>query len=204
MKSKNLPLKRYFSTISVIVILLVAVTFCISLVSLDSLLQFIPLAQNESKGVKQLLLKDDQIEFTYPENWVAQLTPQGNHGDKEVIGVVSVPAKFFLNIIVARKESAGEDASSVADWGLLRAQSRFIHYELISLSDYLSESFSGLISEYIARTGSPLETQNVHCKDLYFTHNQNGYAFSFCTTENDWTEVSSIFDEIISSIRFLE
>jgi hypothetical protein len=154
--------------------------------------------------MKNLVLEQDKIEFTYPENWIAQSTPQGDHGDQEVIAVVFAPAKFFLNIVVARKEFNENDISEVAMWGELRAQSRFFSYKQGTRTAYLSEHISGLISEYIARTGSPVETQDVHCKDLYFLHKQDGYAFSFCATETDLIKVSSVFDEMMASIRLLE
>jgi hypothetical protein len=157
-----------------------------------------------SSGMKSFVLEQDKIEFLYPDNWIADLTPQGEHGDREVIAFLTAPAPLFENIVVARKEFDGEDVSAVANWGESKAQSRFIRYKMNILIPYSSEQVSGLIREYVDDTGSSLMTKNSYCKDLYFLHQHQGYTFSFCTYESDWDKVSPTFDKIIESIRFLE
>ena len=204
MSSNEQSVKKKNSHIRLIGLITIAVTICLGILLLVNPLRFILSTPPVSSEMKSLVLEQDKIEFMYPENWFAHLTPQGNHGDLEVIAIATAPGIGFQNMIVARKQFNNDDLSVVADWSLSRIKSRFVTYEVDIPIPYSSEHFSGLISEYTATTGSPLETQNAHCKDLFFLHEQNGYAFSFCADESDWIELSPIFDEIMASIRSLE
>lgn len=154
--------------------------------------------------MKDFVLEPDGIGFSYPDQWIGQMTPQGDHGDQEVIAILLDPAKILLNLFVARHQYSNQDITEVAAWGKSRVQMRFSRYELKASTPYESGLFSGRIAEYIAWTGSPIETENVHCKDLYFVRKGYGYAFSFCTKESDWIQISPVFDKIISTIRFQE
>jgi hypothetical protein len=154
--------------------------------------------------MKDFVLEPDGIGFSYPDRWIGQMTPQGDHGDQEVIAVLLDPAKSLLNIFIARQQFSNQDIIKVATWGKSRIPMRFSRYELKASTPYESDSFSGQNVEYIAWTDSPIETENVHCKDLYFLRKEYGYAFSFCTNESDWIQISPIFDKIISTIRFQE
>jgi len=176
----------------------------LGVLSFISPLPLVSFAPSISSEMKSFVLEQDNIEFGYPENWIAELTPQGNHGDQEVIAIVLDPREIFLDILVARKQFDNIDISSVAAWGRLRAQARFSRYKLNAQIPYSSEHFSGLIDEYVGGIDSPLETQDAHCKDLYFLHEGRGYAFSFCADESDQIEAFPVFDKVIASIRFLE
>jgi hypothetical protein len=157
-----------------------------------------------SSEMKLFTLEQDKIEFGFPENWFANLTPQGNHGDLEVIAIIVAPVQNFQSVIVARKSFVGATISDVAEWGTSRIKARIPHYKLDSLIDYKSQLFAGSVREYVAYSSSPIDTRNARCKDLYFLHDQNGYAFSFCAKESDWAKVLPLFDKIIASIQFLE
>jgi hypothetical protein len=154
--------------------------------------------------MKDFVLKPDGIVFSYPDHWIGQMTPQGDHGDQEVIAVLLDPAKSLLNIFIARHQFSNQDITEVAAWGTSRISMRFSRYEQKASTPYELDFFSGQVAEYIAWTGSPIETENVHCKDLYFLHKAYGYAFSFCTNESDWIQLSPIFEKIISTIHFQE
>jgi hypothetical protein len=159
------------------------------------------LARNE---MKDFVLEPDGIGFSYPDHWIGQLTPQGDHGDQEVIAILLDPAKVLLNLFIARHQFSNQDITEVAAWGKSRVQVRFSRYESNASTPYESGPLSGQMAEYIAWTGSPIETENIHCKDLYFLRQGYGYAFSFCTKERDWSQMSPVFDKIVSTIGFQE
>ncbi len=190
--------------IRLVAIVILVCVVCIAVLFVNPFRFLFP-SEPIANEMKSFTLEHDKIEFLYPTNWYAYATPQGNHSDKEVIAFVTAPVPDFQNnIIVARNHFDGGNISDVAQWGVSRIESRVHSYKLDSLTDYQSQLISGSVREYIVYGSSPIDTQNTRCKDLYFLHDQNGYAFSFCANESDWAKVSPVFDKIIASIQFME
>lgn len=202
MTSNRSRINKINSPTSVVVLLAIAVLSCLAFALLSDLFQDRLAGVSNSNKMIQFNLVEYKMHFLYPENWWASLTPQGNHGDVEVIAFLGARGAEYQNLTVASKHIKSEDISEIGDWGDLRIEDRFARYESQPLVSYSSDEISGLIREYKAYTNSPLEIENAHCKDLYFAHEQNAFSFSFCVDENDWRAMSPVFDRIIDSIEF--
>ncbi len=53
----------------------------------------------------------------YPRTWVGFHTPDGNHGDGDVVAVIGVPGRGLPKVVLAHKIIVGGDAEAVAAWG---------------------------------------------------------------------------------------
>ncbi len=143
-------------------------------------------------------MKDKSFTLLYPENWVAAETPQGNHGDIEIIAVIIVSGKQMANITIARKPFPTGNISNVVNWGQSRAAMHTDH-NILSFKPLSDNNLDGLIQEYT--WGSPSFNKNVtsHCQDVYIFHNADGYALSFCALQQDWPSLMNVYAQIRQS-----
>ncbi len=142
----------------------------------------------------------DEIRFSYPASWIMFETPSGNHGDMNVIAVLS-PAFESLPVIEVRKrEFESTNLNLVVSW----AESRIIsknEYNNLPLEKFNSNGLSGLTMMYTYKVENPLEPYTCKCKDLYLSQKGKGYIFSICSDEAEWNQYNPVFEEILYSIK---
>ena len=153
--------------------------------------------------VKEFVLEQYEILFYYPANWKVLLTPQGNHGDMEAIAVIVAPGRSLPNITIAHKSFADDDISLVADWGDERTRSNS-SYQFVSLLNFNSPYFSGLLREYTRTNESLFSITEIRCEDLYIVYHRMGFSFTSCASQSDWSELFDAFKDFYASIRSTE
>lgn len=116
--------------------------------------------------MREYILEQQQLAVYFPHGWNILLTPQGNHGDTEVIAIIVVPWHSLPNVKIMNKPFNISDVSLVADWGETRLQSDF-SYQSASLTSYNSVYFSGLLREYTITRKLLFFVEEIHCLDLY-------------------------------------
>jgi hypothetical protein len=137
--------------------------------------------------------KKFNFSIDHPESWRAFETPQGNHGDLDVIGMVYVP-RNPTTFEIASRNFDREGIDNVVQWGLDRAK-RCQEFKQIDRKSYHILGFEGVRSEYTCSK----TLGSVKCIDYYFIKGSTGYALSSCATKDQWDEVGPIFDQMIRS-----
>jgi len=138
----------------------------------------------------------------YPESWVAAETPQGSHGDKEVLAVILVPGRSFPQVDFAYKQFDVNDMDTVVKWGRGRAIA-LSNYSEISVSAIAAPNVEGIIREYTWHESSLLGDVNLQCKDLYLLRDNTGFAISFCAEDKQWQLFENAVVEMINSFKFI-
>jgi hypothetical protein len=140
--------------------------------------------------------KKYNFSIDHPESWPAFETPQGEHGELDVIGIIFVPRNPTIFEIASRNFDQG-GIENVVQWGVDRAK-RCQEFEQI---DQGIKNISGLVgvwSEYTC-------FKNMHfllktkCIDYYVIDGLTGFALSSCALKDQWGEVGPIFDQMIRS-----
>jgi hypothetical protein len=143
--------------------------------------------------------KDGSFSISYPENWTVIETPQGSHGDKEIVTVIIVAGHQIANITMARQSFVQGNIDEVVDWGQLRAASLY-GYKSISLDPVTSNGYDGYLHEYSFSNQSAWSGMEFsHCQDLYLYENNTGYSLAFCSSEKDWPDLLSYYVEMQNS-----
>jgi hypothetical protein len=144
--------------------------------------------------------KKYNFSIDHPESWPAFETPQGNHGDLDVIGIIYVPGNPTSLEIASRNFDQG-GIENVVQWGLDRAK-RCQEFEQI---DQESNNISGLVgvrSEYTCLKKTNFFSNTFgsgKCIDYYIIKGLTGYAISSCALNDQWDGVGPIFDQMIKS-----
>ena len=163
-----------------------------------------PLGFGIDAPMVQYLFEQDNLSISYPKSWNIHLTPLGNHGDNDVITLVTVPWHSASRIMIFRKIFISNDLSDVVNWrvGQLKIANG---YKPISSSTSPFGNAIGVTEEYTRISQSSIAGDSViHCKDFHIIQNSIGYVFSFCSYAKDWEKLNGTFSNIIESIHILE
>jgi len=143
--------------------------------------------------------KELGLSIQYPPYWNAFPTPQGAHGDKDVIGVILAPGRSFPQLYIARHVFQSRIMADVVAWGAVRAEQR-TGYTEISLQELQLESMSTVVREYSWKNQTLFAAIVVRCKDLYALHADAGYDLSFCAERGDWATIFPTLQKMMTSI----
>jgi len=137
----------------------------------------------------------------YPRSWQADETPQGNHGDLEVISVISRIGRSFPTAAIARRQFVGDDINQVAEWGETRVKEHnpYAIYKFIAKKPLNTDNYDGLSREYYLEETTLIGQVIRHCQDWYLIEKKIGYSLSFCVDDKDWPQAERIFQEMIQS-----
>lgn len=144
-------------------------------------------------------MSDDSFSISYPENWTVFETPQGNHGDHEVVAIILVAGHQIANVTVARQSISAGNINDVVNWGQARAA---IHegYKSSSVDPFTVNNLGGYIHEYSWSHASLFENSILSsCQDVYALKNNIGYSVSFCSSEKDWRSLEGTYTEMQQS-----
>lgn len=156
-----------------------------------------PLGFGSPAPLKALASKELGFSVSYPGNWTAFETPQGNHGDREVVAVILVAGKVGAYVTIAHRPFLNANIDDVVEWGHSRATSH-PGYSLISLRRITGEKAGGVAEEYVWFSNAQYR-QYIHCLDRYVLFKNGGYVLSFCSTERDWLSLAGIFEQMAES-----
>ncbi len=138
----------------------------------------------------------------YPNSFSAGDTPRGNHGDLDVVSVIT---KTFgsANIVISKKTFSDGQIAEVQNWGQNRAQSQD-DFQAIEVKSYNTEKYEGVLNEYLSSMKNMWGTQKLHCYDWYYFSEKLkfGYDFSFCSLQPFWGNAKNVFLKMIDSITF--
>ena len=142
---------------------------------------------------------DGSFSISYPENWTVFETPDGNHGDDEVIAHILVAGHQMANVTIARRSFPRGDLGQVVAWGQLRA-ARLADYKSISLNPVTINGHDDYLREY---SWSHLmiwgDKEFSHCQDEYIFDHDTGYSLSFCSSEADSAVLQSYYAKMQQS-----
>jgi hypothetical protein len=145
--------------------------------------------------------KKDTFSIDHPESWPAFETPQGNHGDLDVIGIIYNPENTTTSLIIASRNFDQGGIENVVQWGLDRAK-RCQEFEQKDQKSYNISGLEGVRSEYTCLKKTDFFSNtfgSVKCIDYYFIKGITGYALSSCALIDQWGEMGPIFDQMIRS-----
>jgi hypothetical protein len=135
----------------------------------------------------------------YPKNWAAFSTPQGNHGDLEVVAFISTPGSFYPpNVFIAHRDFSSSSIADVLQWGQMRA-SRHRDYVPGEAIEHNTTTELGILFDYSGKEITLGITEDIRCFDWYTLDGISGYALSFCAKKDQWSEVETVFLNMINS-----
>jgi len=137
----------------------------------------------------------------YPENWNAYNTPDGNHGDTDMIGMIIVPGRTYPRVYIATNNGVNL-LEEVVDWGEERIHDS-LGYQEISLESVDMNNLEGIRRNYIKQSGSEWFGYNqIICQAYYILDHSTGFTFTFCSESDKWEgQVNDVFQRMIESIR---
>jgi hypothetical protein len=137
-----------------------------------------------------------------PSVWGVVDTPNGNHGDKEVLMVVtSLGSQPLLEVSSANLPD--KSLEQLLIWGEQRID-KYGSYSLFSDSDYsIGQEYSGKLLEYSQKRKDFIGNDQIfHCINWYTFRESVAYRFSFCSERNKWDNLRDIFIKMMGSIVF--
>lgn len=146
--------------------------FALILLVISALMISIWNLMNRSAGIGSLTnmktFGDERMGFSikYPEEWNAFSTPQGSHGDQDVIAVILAPGKSFPQVYIARGIFGSEEIAGVEAWGASRAKKRSSSIE-ISNVEKSPGNVEETTREYSWQEETYLGPAYIRCEDLY-------------------------------------
>lgn len=146
---------------------------------------------------------DGSFSISYPENWTVFETPDGNHGDKEVISAILVAGHQIANLTMARQSFPEGNIDSLISWGQSRA-SKHDAYSSNSINPWKGINEAGFVNDYLWAQYNFLGTAIFsHCQDVYILKNEIGYSLAFCSSEKDWQDLEKYYVEMQNSFLIL-
>lgn len=126
--------------------------------------------------------------------------PNGSHGDRDVVTIMSNGLEYNL-ITIYKNNFVDGNMDEVLTWGMEKAQYQGEKQE-ISLTQYSSPPYSGILREYIVDFTNNFHSRHDHCIDWYVMNGDYGYDFSFCVNIKYWDKTKDVFLKMINSIEF--
>ena len=160
-----------------------------------------PIGSNIPSKVVVFMADDKRFSFLYPSNWIASSLSGGNHGDDEIIAIVTASGYSMANVNIARHRFQNESISNIFEWGELRAKK---NHEFSLISRSLINQIESI--EYTWTSPVLFSDLQVlsHCQDYYLQNKLDGYVVSYCAKEKNWLYLKSFFAEIQKSFSFQE
>ena len=121
-----------------------------------------------------------------PKDWSLIETPDGSHGDKDIIAVILPSGRSFPQVIIYSREFPDEDRTQLLAWGENKADAK-TGYKQISLTTFKTSRYSGEVRNYsllIERTIPP--PRAILCNQYQFFDENIGYILACCADEKDW------------------
>jgi len=141
--------------------------------------------------------KHTNFSIDFPESWVIYETPQGNHGDQDVIAGIGVPGRSFPHVFLYKRNFLKNDKSELLSWGESKVKD---DNKFIDLKPFNTTKYSGEMREYTREDKSYFQTITfISCNDYLMFEKQIGYMISFCAESKQWTEVKNTFNLMIES-----
>lgn len=143
------------------------------------------------------------ISMNYPNSWVANETPQGDHGDDEILAGFFVPGRGFPHVLIASREFSENKIDQVVLWGEKRARIKYPNYTQLELNTFSAKHNDGWYRKYSGLSESLIFGSSVViCCDYYLLSDTIGYSISFCSMKEDWPQVEKIAQEMMDSLLF--
>lgn len=145
--------------------------------------------------------KQFNFSVNYPQSWVPFETTKGSHGDSDVIATVNVPGRSWPSVNIRMKHYSSNDDELVADDGEKRIN-EIPAFTQSKMSTFTTAYFSGLTRDYSVKFNSLLNTGIiVMCRDYYLIKDGSGYTLTFCSDQDNWSDVETVFVEMMSSFK---
>ncbi len=146
------------------------------------------------------IFKSESAHFTmqYPSNWTAIETPQGDHGDLNVVAVILPPGRSFPQMVVASRPISDGDIGEVVSWGTMRA-SKKPKYNSGIVTSLNTTHFRGFTHDYTWLNQTFFGTETIYCQDFYVLDGDVGYVLSSCAQSRDWPNFRKLFYDMIQS-----
>jgi hypothetical protein len=190
--------KKFFWYIFGILIMVITLISIIRPLFLPSL-RFGPFGIGLPAPLKTYTGKYFSFSIKYPSNWIIFETPNGNHGDHEVIATVQVPGRSWPFLAIASRRFIDGNINQVSNWGYQRINN-LTDLREVSLAPFTTTYYHGFVRDYLWTDNDPLFGQiNVESKDYYILDDNKGYILSFSSEQEKWGDVDAIFLEMVNS-----
>jgi hypothetical protein len=157
-----------------------------------------PLGIGLPSPMENYVSKKGQFEIEHPISWIVSETPNGSHGDLDIIAEITVPGRSFPHVTISMHSFRAGDISNVVDWGISRAENKD-SYKLMSLEAFNSEKYDGFLHVYNWASETILGSDEIDCKDWYIIKGEIGYSLSFCSQPQQKGLVEEVFQVMIKS-----
>ena len=139
------------------------------------------------------------ISIAYPKAWLARDLPYGNHGDLEVIGIITPIGSTSPIVYIAYRQLSNPEYEQVFDWGEARlratSETSWVKSPLEAITLKGKPAF--------VRTFRSTGVRQAVCQQAYLLSLQDAYVVQMCMNKNTQSpELESLFEEMIASISF--
>jgi hypothetical protein len=134
--------------------------------------------------------------INYPDTWTALDLPQGNHGDKEVAGMLISPSNIFPVVLISRRQVEGLSVKDIATWGEERIVNLYDDYQLDELQPLELDSQQALTRVYLADINTSLPVKS---KDVYLAYKQDAVIITLRATASHYEEALQLFEVMVKT-----
>lgn len=138
----------------------------------------------------------------YPSGWIAFELPNGQHGEKEVTGIIVMQNQDSPNIYIRQVEKRTPSLDEAIQWGEVRLIDRYSDVGTFQLETL---KFSDLNGKKIAKRTYTISFPNkdviLKNQDVYIVTGNSMYMVTFSSTTTEYNNQIEVFDEIMSSFQ---
>jgi hypothetical protein len=167
------------------------------------IIRFIFLKANESPigdlVYEEFLVEQNPVKIQVPSDWVTISTPEGSHGDINIIGIIE-PLRGPYAAITIEKTQPVINMTSLLSWAETRAKEGG-KYTNVSSNEILLNGNESVVREYILTYTTLFGETSDQCRAFHLLREEIGYVITFCADTNGEQQYSEIFEFMASTIE---
>ena len=135
----------------------------------------------------------------YPSVLSTHDKPHGDHGDLDIISLLTNEYEYNT-IIIYMKKMSYSDENDFLEWG--REKGKPVNTEELSYNTYSTNKYKGYLREYKYKNTMFYNKAEKHCYNWFTFRPGYSYNFSLCVEEKFWDLTKDSFLKMINSISF--
>lgn len=143
--------------------------------------------------------------FEYPSGWKAFSMPNGQHGEKEVTGIIVMTNQDSPNIYIRQTDKSNVTLEEAIEWGERRILERYGEVGIPQFDPPTYSETNGMeIAKRIYMISFPGRDTALKNQDVYFATSNNIYVVTFSSTAENYDNYIRVFDKIMSSFQIIQ